>query len=68
MAFMKTKIDVKKIEKEECTVNCPFCDNKIKGTSKKHVISNLEMHLNMRHREEKSTEILAELRGDIKDD
>lgn len=56
--------------------SCPFCREKIFGKTfiklkeklEKHVISNLDMHLSMRHKKENSEEILEELRREVQDD
>ena len=49
-------------EKEERKIillgNCPFCDRKIKATSRDQLYWNLSLHLKQRHSDESEAKIL----------
>ena len=55
---MKTvKLQREDIKKENFFVKCPFCKEKINGTTLKHLNSNLEIHLNLKHKNEEQNEM-----------
>lgn len=53
------KVDLKQDKQKEGRVfiHCPFCEEKISGTSRNHLITNLKMHLMTKHPNEEKVEI-----------
>jgi hypothetical protein len=49
----KVTLRKRDMKKTQYFIECPFCNNEISGTSKEHLLSNLEMHLFSKHKEEK---------------
>jgi len=54
------KIKLKPTEEKKIVIicNCPFCDKKIRGSTRSQVEWNLSLHVKQKHKENKDAQIL----------
>ena len=50
----KVKIETEEEKIDKNFITCPFCDQRINGTTKVHVISNFQIHVAIKHKGEEA--------------
>lgn len=58
LGVAKIKLTPREEKKIVIIGNCPFCDKKVKGSTRSQVEWNLALHIKQKHKKEKNAKIL----------